>query len=176
MLTFQKTVIFCLVCSMLRGTHVWARAQFAWTTSPTTPEPTRRGVAAVCVTADRGRYSLPHLCTFSQYQERVLATPTKNCFGCWSLVLLFRLNDNRVGSSVTVLVMTSETIIGYSRQNAPAPCSHGSSIVFRRRPISIITMDTKVTVKESNTRKWYYFMSNQRNYHNAFQSTSVLKI
>ena len=40
-----------------------------------------------------------------------MATPTKNCFGCWSLVLLFRLNDNRVVSSVTVLVMMSETTL-----------------------------------------------------------------
>ena len=48
----------------------------------------------------------------------VLATPTKNCFGCWSLVLLFRLNDNRVVSSVTVLVVTSETVFGWGRQNA----------------------------------------------------------
>ena len=43
--------------------------------------------------------------------ECVLATPTKNCFGCWSLVLLFRLIANRVVSSVTVLVMTSETVL-----------------------------------------------------------------
>ena len=48
----------------------------------------------------------------------ILAPPTKNCFGCWSLVLLFRLNDNRVVDSVTVLVMTSETIFGWGRQNA----------------------------------------------------------
>ena len=50
--------------------------------------------------------------------ECVWATPAKNCFGCWSLVLLFRLNDNRVVSSVTVLVMTSETVLGWGRQNA----------------------------------------------------------
>ena len=55
---------------------------------------------------------------YAVHMECVLATPTKNCFGCWSFVLLFRLNDNRVVSLVTVLVMTSETIIGYSRQNA----------------------------------------------------------
>ena len=53
------------------------------------------------------------------HQECVLATPTKNYLGCWSLVLLFRLNDNRVVSSVTVLVIiTSETYFGWGRQNA----------------------------------------------------------
>ena len=42
----------------------------------------------------------------------------KYFFGRWSLVLLFRLNDNWVVSSVTVLVMTSETVFGCGRQNA----------------------------------------------------------
>ena len=90
-----------------------------------------------------------------------MATPTKNCFDCWSLVLLFILNDNRVESSVTVSVMTSETIIGYSRQNASLwfrfQCHKSKKTnmqKFQSDPAPVITVDQVFTVITSSQRHW----------------------
>ena len=93
----------------------------------------------VCVCTINGVHVVYFISLPRSTLECVLATPTKNCFGCWSLVLLFRLNDNRVVSSVTVLVMTSETVFGWSPKRTP-DVSSGWDPDKRNRPYACDVM------------------------------------
>ena len=80
------------------------------------------------VSRDVAQLFQPLLLT-NRNEETVLSTGVR--FGCWSLVLLFRLNDNRVVSSVTVLVMTSETVFGGSPKRTPGGASSRVTPMFK---------------------------------------------